>query len=245
MKVNSVGFILAAGFSKRLKALTENTPKSFLLVNDKKIIEYHLDNLLRIGVERTYIVIGFLKEIFLSYLGNSYKGMEIIFILNDAFAKTGHSYSLFLGNNIFKKNSIILVHADLYCDDCFYDMLISSSHENLCLVDANYIISTGDEYLVGGVDGVVNGISQKIYHNIQGEYVGLSKLSSEFMTDFCDYMRIAFNDPFSTQVNYEIMLDKFLREYSCMLHYKDIKSKKWININYPEDYYSAKALAQI
>ena len=51
--------ILAAGDSKRLRDLTKEVPKSFLKVDNKKLIEHHLDKLSEVGVENVTIVVGY------------------------------------------------------------------------------------------------------------------------------------------------------------------------------------------
>ena len=49
MKNNHV-VIIAAGASKRIARLTKHKPKSFLEIEGKRVIDYHLDTLHRRGI---------------------------------------------------------------------------------------------------------------------------------------------------------------------------------------------------
>ena len=49
--------IMAGGEGKRLRPLTEKTPKSLLKVGNRPIIEHNIDRLAEYGVENIYISI--------------------------------------------------------------------------------------------------------------------------------------------------------------------------------------------
>ena len=243
MHKSHVGFILAAGDSRRLKELTKDKPKSFLEINGRKIIDYHLENLSRIGIKKAYIVVGFLKEIFKNTIGTSYKNLIVEYIDNDEFETTGHSYSVYLGKEILKKNDILLIHADVFCDPSLYDILISNRYRDVVLADENYEVLTGDEFVIIGEKGVVKDLGPGKQGKIQGEFVGLSKFSSEFMSEFCNFMEEFFREE-GKRFNYEIVMDRFLQNNSSKLYYSKIEGKKWININYKEDYDMAQRIAK-
>ena len=239
---NLVGFILAGGKSSRIKELTKDKPKFFLEINGKKLINYHLDNLSELGIKTTYIVTGFLKNLVKETIGNNYKGMKIIYIDNDEFETTGHSYGLFLGKDVFKENNILLIHADVFCDSRLYYGVIENNFDNVILIDENYSVLTGDELIVQGKDDLVLGMNYNRTENIQGEFVGISKFSKEFLIKFCSYMDEFFKKE-SKKFVYEVIIDKFLEDTKFKINYKKIQGKRWVNINYVEDYEIAKEIA--
>ena len=49
---------MAGGEGKRLRPLTDNTPKPLLKVGDKPIIEYNIDRLINVGIENIYLKNG-------------------------------------------------------------------------------------------------------------------------------------------------------------------------------------------
>ena len=181
--------ILAAGCSRRLRHLTRDSPKSFLEVGGKRIIDYHLDNLSSYGFEEINIVVGYLKEKFFSEIGDEYKGIKINYILADDYDTTGHSWSLFLARELWSEtdSSVILIHADLLCDPRIITDMINSSHDNVISV-SNTVkdVNEGDFAITGNNDKVTSiekGISMDSI-NTKGVYVGAGKFSNEFMQSF-------------------------------------------------------------
>ncbi len=73
-----VGVILAAGNGERLKNSTGNDVcKALRKINDTYLIEFALNNLLKIGVDKAIVVVGKQGELIKSTIGYEYKGMEI------------------------------------------------------------------------------------------------------------------------------------------------------------------------
>jgi NDP-sugar pyrophosphorylase family protein len=62
--------ILAGGQGKRLKPLTDSTPKPLIPVAGKPIVAWQIEWLRRYGVEQFILSIGYLKEKFIEALGS-------------------------------------------------------------------------------------------------------------------------------------------------------------------------------
>lgn len=73
--------ILAAGRGSRLKSTTTN--KCLVELCGKKLIEYSLDLGVEIGVSKIIVVVGYNKEYIIKYLGNSYKGIPIEYVVQE------------------------------------------------------------------------------------------------------------------------------------------------------------------
>lgn len=70
--------ILAAGRGERMRPLTDTTPKPLLSVNDKSLIEYHLQNLKQAGFTEVVINHAWLGNMIESSLGDgSQYGLQI------------------------------------------------------------------------------------------------------------------------------------------------------------------------
>ena len=54
--------LMAGGEGRRLRPLTENTPKPLLKVGDKPIIEHNIDRLAKVGIKNIYLSINYLGE---------------------------------------------------------------------------------------------------------------------------------------------------------------------------------------
>ena len=62
--------ILAAGYGKRMRPLTDHTPKPLLEVGGKALIEYHIEKLRDAGIESLVINTGWLGEVLANTLGD-------------------------------------------------------------------------------------------------------------------------------------------------------------------------------
>ena len=62
--------ILAAGYGKRLRPLTETTPKPLLQVGGKPLIEYHIERLAAAGIDELVINTSWLGQQIQDYVGN-------------------------------------------------------------------------------------------------------------------------------------------------------------------------------
>ena len=79
-----VGVILAAGDGKRLKSSSkEDCCKPLIKVNGKRLIEYALDNLLKLGVDKTYIVVGKEGNLIKKVLGNNYSQLQLLYVVQE------------------------------------------------------------------------------------------------------------------------------------------------------------------
>ena len=62
--------ILAAGYGKRMRPLTDHTPKPLLEAGGKPLIEHHIQALRGAGVEQLVINTGWLGERLEAHLGD-------------------------------------------------------------------------------------------------------------------------------------------------------------------------------
>lgn len=103
-----VGVILAAGMASRLKPYTDNTPKCLLKVNEQEILSYTLKNLIHNGVNKIFVVTGFLKENIEQFVQEKFPQLNITFIYNKDYAATNNAFSLLLAKDYIKEDFILL-----------------------------------------------------------------------------------------------------------------------------------------
>lgn len=115
--------ILAAGRGERLRPLTDQTPKPLLQIGGKALIEYHIENLVRSGINEIVINLSYLGEKIRTALGEGDRwGSKILYSEEGEPAlETGggifHALPL-LGNSPF-----IVVNGDIWTDFPFSDLL--------------------------------------------------------------------------------------------------------------------------
>lgn len=79
-----IGVILAGGHGKRLRPLTETTPKVLLeITDDYSILEKQLNDFKYAGINDVYLLIGYLGEQIEKKFGNEYKGMKLVYLKED------------------------------------------------------------------------------------------------------------------------------------------------------------------
>lgn len=107
--------VLAAGEGTRLRPLTEDTPKGLVEVAGRPILSYCFDNIVELGAEHIYVVVGYEKEQIISRYGDTYDGVPITYTHQRDQLGLAHAlltveehidddFILILGDNIFQAN---------------------------------------------------------------------------------------------------------------------------------------------
>lgn len=111
--------LMAGGEGKRLRPLTEKTPKSLLKVGDKPIIEYNVDRLAQVGIKNIYLSINYLGEQLEAYFGDgSQKNISIDYIREGK--PLGTIGSILLVEQ-FEHEDILVMNSDLLTNIDFAD----------------------------------------------------------------------------------------------------------------------------
>ncbi len=103
-----VALILAGGFGKRLRPLTETVPKPLLEVAGKPVIVYQLEWLKYYGVRDVVILAGYLKEKLIEALGSGSKfGVRITYVIEDQPLGTGGAIRN--ASHIIEREEVVIV----------------------------------------------------------------------------------------------------------------------------------------
>jgi choline kinase len=103
--------ILAAGKGSRIRALTDDFPKTLIpFCEGKKIIDVIVDKLCLFGIERIVIVVGYQKNRLIEYM-QSRKGVEVEFVYNEDWEKE-NGISAYLGIKAVKGENSLMLMAD-------------------------------------------------------------------------------------------------------------------------------------
>lgn len=82
--------ILAAGVGKRMRPLTLERPKPLIEILGKSILERILDELVGL-VSEVILVVGYKKEMIVEGFGKEYKGMGLVYVVQEEQLGTGHA----------------------------------------------------------------------------------------------------------------------------------------------------------
>ena len=82
--------ILAGGYGKRLKPLTDGKPKPMIEVLDRPIVEWQINWLKSNRIDDIVLCVGYLKEHIVNYIGNGSKlGVNVCYTIEDEPLGTG------------------------------------------------------------------------------------------------------------------------------------------------------------
>lgn len=122
-----IGAILCGGYGKRLKPLTDQTPKPLLEIkNNYTILDKQLLQFKYAGVKKVVLLCGFLNEKIKERYGKKWMGLEIEYLIEDKPQGT-----LFAINNLltnFKSDNYIIRNGDIVCDVNIKEMM--NEHRN-------------------------------------------------------------------------------------------------------------------
>ncbi len=118
-------FLMAGGFGKRLKPLTDDCPKPLLKIGDKPILETILESFIEHGFHQFYISTHYLHEKITGYFGNGERwGVDIHYVHEEYPLGTAGALSL-LPDDL--REPILMMNGDLLTKVNFNQLL--SYHE--------------------------------------------------------------------------------------------------------------------
>jgi choline kinase len=176
--------ILAAGMGVRLKERTKLTPKCYLRLGGKTIIEESILRLLDVGIERIVIVTGHLAGQFIPLKARYCGTVELAH--NPHFADSGTLYSLYCARQ-YVDGSFLLLEADLVYEHRALIACLEHPRDNVLLLSG--FTNTSDEYFVETRNDRLHAIStnrESLGAEAAGEMVGISKISQSLFALMVD-----------------------------------------------------------
>ena len=178
--------ILAAGMGRRLGELTGDNTKCMLEVNGVKLIDRALECLAEHNLSRIVLVVGYKRENVMRYVGNSYKGIEVVYVENPIYDKTNNIYSLYLAKDYLVAEDTLLLESDLIYEPSVVRRIVENDYPNLALVDKYESWMDGTVVMLNDECKIKNFISKRDfkYSDIDRYYktVNIYKFSKEFST---------------------------------------------------------------
>ena len=102
---------MAAGLGCRMRPLTEKIPKPLVTVGGIPLIETMIQSLLKRGVKRIFVVVGYKKEMFV-YLTEKYKGLTLV--ENREYKEKNNISSLYAVLDRIGDQNCFICEADIY-----------------------------------------------------------------------------------------------------------------------------------
>lgn len=154
-------FIMAGGFGKRLRPLTDHLPKPMLQVGEKPMLETLLDAFIKAGFTRFYISTHYLPEVIRDYFGNgASRGVQIEYVHEETPLGTGGALGLLPAD--IPRQPIIMINGDILTTVDF-DALLTQHKKHqaditMCVREYDYQIPYG---VVKTEEGYVISLEEK------------------------------------------------------------------------------------
>jgi len=175
--------ILAAGVSKRLRPLTDTTPKCLLKIGHENLLERTIENVLSNNVNDFIIVTGYKEDMIKDFVNNRFPGINKTFITNPDYENNNNSYSLWMTKE-FVKGNILLLDSDILFDEKIITLLLTSGHENCLAVNFTDNLDEEQIKVILDKENRVVEIGKEIsIEKSAGESIGIEKFSGYFMKE--------------------------------------------------------------
>lgn len=225
--------ILAAGLSKRLRPLTDNTPKCLLEVGGKTILQMTIDNILKNGISEFVMVTGYRENMIKDFISAQYRGLNIKYITNSDYENNNNSYSLWMTKD-YITGDCILLDSDIIFDFRIISNLLESEHSD-CLAVITH--NLGEEEIKVIIDS-----SNKILHigknldpnECYGESIGIEKFSHGFFMKLGEVLERKIVRENNVNEFYEASFQELYDKRNSM-YAIDVSIYKCMEIDFPED----------
>ena len=228
--------ILAAGFGRRLRPLTNEDPKCLTKINGKPILENTLEILIKNGIQKTVIVIGYLGDIIKDWIGPEYQGMPISYIRNEIFHRSNSMYSLFLARQYLREGAI-LIEGDTFFEEALISGVLERNQNK-----SYWLVSWfGPEHEGSRSTVDKNGRIQKIeivrkpvaeFGFNQYKSTGILKLTPKYGKRFALWLWEEIKQA-NVNIYFDLVIAKHLSDAAIYIH--DATGLKWADVDKIED----------
>lgn len=219
--------IMAAGKGTRISRYISNKPKCTVDIGNIPLIENTIKELKSKGINDIAMVLGYRGEV----IEEALKDYDIKFYYNYFFDVTNSIVSTWVAKD-FLDDDVIIMNGDVFFETSMLDQIMNETLDPVLFCDntrkeeADYKFYYEDNRLVKyGKD--LKG------EEITGEYIGIAKLSKEFLHTFKEQL-----DNLVKSQQHSIWWENVL--YSLCdkqdIYVKDVCGKFWAEVDFVEDY---------
>lgn len=186
--------ILAAGRGSRLAPLTDEVPKCLVKYRGKEILAYELEAMRECGIHDIGIVGGYRFDVLKAFVNERYgRDFNFSFFYNENHASTNMVHTLFCASD-FLDDEILISYSDIIYSSRILWSLLQASSDMAVVVDSewrelwekrfNDPLSDAETLKVR--DGRIKELGKRAsrFDEIQGQYIGLVKVSNGFIETF-------------------------------------------------------------
>ena len=202
--------IFACGMGVRLAPLTYDTPKSFITIKGKRMIERQIEQLIEAGISDITIMVGYLKEKF-DYLIDKY-GVKLVYNREYKYKNTLSTF--YVAREILRNKNMYICVSDVYMEENIYhkyevEPYYTGAFYEDCKNEWRYIVNGKNEIKSVAVGG-------------KNDYclVGPCFLTKEFSHKFIPMIEMYYNKTSTDNFYWEDVLVQNFAKLPKMYLYK-------------------------
>ncbi len=213
--------ILAGGFGTRLQSVVNDLPKPMASVNGKPFLCYILNQLSKFKFDKVVLAVGYIKEAIISYFKDEYRGMKIVYSIEDSPLGTGGCIKKAL--NLIDDDYCYIINGDTYFNIDFTKL----NKPRDILIACKYLENFSRYGTVEIKDGKIVKFNEKEYREKGYINGGIYLIRKNLISQF------DLNDKFSLEKDF---FEKYIGTLSIDAFCSD---DYFIDIGIPEDYFKA------
>ncbi len=223
--------IFAAGMGRRLQAVTHGRPKCLMPIGGQTLLSRHMECLVRLGVTKVVLVVGFAQEYIRSAIAAEPFAGEIRWVVNEQFVR-GSIMSLWAAKDEMVED-VMLMDADVLYAQEILARLIRSPLPTALLMDET-VKQESEECMVAVRAGQVISLSKILpaVYDEAGEGVGFLKVQQQDIPPLLQSVQACI-DAGKLDMEYEDALKDFFQQVP--VGYEKIGGWPWVEIDFPED----------
>lgn len=226
--------VLAGGRGKRLNYITEEKNKCIMIIKDRPLIEYSLNNAVESGVEEIIIVVGYRAEDIINAYGNSYLGKKIKYCLQHE--QRGLVHAIESAKHAIGDSDIMLMLAD--------ELMIKPKHEEMVALFKKQnlfgicgVVVIEDRELIKKTYSIIQAEDNRIYRLIEKPSKPMNNIMG---TGNCIFKNEILSYIYQTPINQKRGEKELPDLIQCAIDEGNIvKSFKicdhYVNVNAPEE----------
>lgn len=221
--------LMAGGKGKRLRPLTEKTPKPLLKVGDKCIIDHNIDRLISYGINHINVTVNYLREQIEEHYAEPRNGVQVRTFREPRFLGTIGSIKFV---DTFYNDTILVMNSDLFTNIDYEDFFLHfQSHDaemSVAAVPYNVSIPYGILDLNGRE---IKGLIEKPKYNYYAN-AGIYLIKKSALAEIPDEEFFNATD----------LIEKLIAQGKKVIRYP--LNGTWIDIGNPQEYEKAKDLVK-
>lgn len=237
--------ILAAGFGRRMRPLSDTTHKALLPVGDSTILGRIIDGLLSIDVTDIVVVTGYRADEVRGFLASQYPAVPVRFVHNERYEQTNNIVSLSLAfDSAPIDTDIIVIECDLLFERSVLQRLLTAPPGNVALVDRYRPGMDGT--VVAVADGVITQVFPPHLQGPQFLYDDKFKTLNIYRFDraFCAQVFKPLLDCYANLIDgnvfYELVLGMLVNMQRERIHAEVVDGSQWAEVDDPNDLAAAR-----